>query len=223
MHTSSRHTIISISILLLLLAGAQKTNAQDVYSEQKIRSFTGGIVVGANLATIDNHNFTHYYKVGANLGLIGLAQVASDADVSIELLYSQKGRNTNQATGTNVPGLDFIHMYDRLDYIEIPAMINYIDPLKDHFGVGLSYGRLLNYSENLISDRNITIHQANYPFNKDDMELLAGAEIHLWQPLYLTLRYQYSLIRIREEGPGNFTSPGAHNNLWVLRFVYMFN
>ena len=212
-----------MSMLLLSLAAVQIAHAQDVYSEQKFHSFSCGIVAGANLATIDNHNFTHYYKIGANVGAIGLAQIASDADISFELLYSQKGRNTTQATGTNVPGLDFIKMYDRLDYVEIPAMINYIDPLKDHFGVGLSYGRLLNYSETLVSDRNITLHPANYPFNKDDMELLAGAEVHLWQPLYLTIRYQYSLIRIREEGPGNFTSPGQHNNLWVLRFVYMFN
>jgi hypothetical protein len=222
-HTNSKYTIIGFSILVLLFAAGQRATAQDVYKEAKIRSFRGGIVAGANLATIDNHNFTHYYKVGANLGGIGYMRVSNETDLSLELLYSQKGRNTSALTGTNVPGLEFIKMYDRLNYVEVPAMINYIDPLDDHFGVGLSYGRLLNYTESLVTDRNIHLIQSNYPFNKDDMELLAGAEIHLYKPLYLTLRYQYSIIKIRDLGPGNFSSPGAHNNLWVLRLVYMFN
>ncbi len=222
-HTNSKYIFTGISILFLLLAAVQKGTAQDVYQEQKIHGFMYGITAGANFATIDNHNFSHYFKVGANMGAAGFVRIGGETDLSIEALYSQKGRNTTQLTGTNVPGLSFIRMYDRLNYAEVPVMINYLDDLNDHFGVGLSYARLLNAVESLIPDGNINLRQGNYPFNKDDIELLAGTEVHLWQQLYLTLRYQYSLLRIREDGPGNFTSPGQHNNLWVLRVVFMFN
>ncbi len=225
MRTNSYYTTTCMLILTLLLSAVQKGSALegDVYKEQKIHGFTYGIVAGANLATIDDHNFTHYYKVGANLGGFAFVRILPEADISIELLYSQKGRNTSTLTGTNVPNLSFTRMYDRLNYAEVPVMINYLDGNNDHFGAGVSYGRLLNYTESLTPDGHINLHAQNYPFNQDDFELLAGAEFHIWQQFYLTLRYQYSLFRLRPEGPGNFTTPGAHNNLWVVRVAYMFN
>jgi len=223
--TNSKYIFTGISILFLWLAALQKGRAQegDVYKEQKVHGFTVGIAGGVNLATLDNHNFSHYFKVGANLGAVAFVRIGQDIDISVEALYSQKGRNTTQLTATNVPNVSFIRMYDRLNYAEVPVMINFLDGLNDHFGVGLSYGHLLDATESLIPDGHLNLHPADYPFNKDDFELLAGTEVHLWQQLYLTIRYQYSLFRIRPEGPGNFTSPGAHNNLWAVRLVYLFN
>ena len=224
MQTISRHPFFCMLTLLVLLAGVQKGYAQTVYKEQKLRTFSGGFVAGANFSTIDDHDFIHYTKIGANLGGIGFMRFSYRTDLSVEVLFSQKGRNTSTFTGTNKPGLDFIKMYDRLNYIEVPVMINYIDAIKDHFGVGLSYGRLMNYSEKYVTDRNLTVHPSpKYVFNQDDIELLAGAEVHLYKNIYLTVRYQYSLLRIRQEGFGGFTSPGQHNNLWALRIVYLFN
>ena len=222
MRTVSRHFFISISLLAFLLPGARKAYAQGVYDADKSHTFTFGFVAGANFSTIDNHDFIHYTKIGANMGGIAFARISYQSDLSAELLYSQKGRNTTTLTGTNGPGISFIRMYDRLNYVEVPVMFNHIDGREDHFGVGLSYGRLLNYTEHYVTDPNVTLHPEKYPFNQDDVELLVGTEIHIYKQLYLTLRYQYSLPRIRQEGPGNFTSPGQHNNLWAVRILYLF-
>jgi outer membrane protein with beta-barrel domain len=207
-------------MFLLLLTG--NGNAQSNYYVEQPQVFSGGIVAGGNFATIDDDDFTSYYKIGANIGGVVMTRFTSHLAGSMELLFSQKGRKTDQLTETGVSGVNFTYIYDRLNYVEVPIMINYVDKRQDYLGVGLSYGRLVSSTEILATDQILNIQPNLYPFNKDDYELLVGGEIHLRKKLYLTLRFQYSFIPIRTAVPTNFSPPEQNNNLWVARLMYLF-
>lgn len=199
---------------------AWQAAAQD-YSDEIKHAFYGGVVAGGNFATIDNDNFSKYNKVGANLGGIVYARFTDRVALSMELLYSQKGRKTTDLTETGVSGVLFTYIYDRLAYAEVPVMINFFDDHSDHFGIGMSYGRLISSTEILHTDPFVSINPDDYPFNKDDFEFLAGAQIKVWKGLFLNVRFQYSVVSIRKNVPTNFDPPEQNNNLFALRLMYM--
>jgi hypothetical protein len=208
--------------MILLLVG-DKSCAQSSYYEETLQTFQGAVVAGVNFATIDNDNFTRYYKIGANVGCVVFANFTSHLAASMEMLFSQKGRKTNDLTETGVRGVNLTYIYDRLNYVEIPVMINVVDKYRNYFGVGVSYGRLVSSAEILNTDQPYYIQPSLYPFNKEDYELLAGGELHLSKKLFLTVRFQISMAQIRTNVPTNFTPTEQYNNLWVLRLMYMVN
>ncbi len=217
MNLTIKIVLFAISTLMV-----NKMSAQSNFYEGSKRIFYGGLVVGGNFATIDNDDFTHYAKTGANLGGLVFARLGEHADIGIEMLFSRKGRKTNDLTQTGVPGVNFTNIYDRLNYVEVPIMINYVDKYRNHFGVGISYSRLVNYTELLDTDPYLYIPANQHPFNKEDYQLLIGSELHVWKEFFLTLRFQFSIVPIRNGVPTNFSPQEQYNNLWVVRCMYLF-
>ena len=199
-----------------------KSSAQNYYDEPQ-PVFSGALLAGANFATLDDDEDTPYDKLGANLGGAVFVRIKPHFDVSMEMLFSQKGEKTNQLTPTGIQGINFTYIYDRLNYVEIPVMLNYIDRFNDHFGIGFSYGRLVSSTEILNTDSYLTIQTAQYPFNKDDYEFLIGTEFHVWKRFYLTFRFQYSMMKVQTVLPTNYSPNEQNNNLFVLRLMYLLN
>ena len=204
------------------MANAQEDDEEHgLYIEQP-RVFYAGLMTGANFAQVDGDNFAGYHKVGLNVGGIGYVQLQKHAAISWEILYSQKGAKSNFPRPSGIDSIYIVKYGINAGYAEIPVMINYFDKRKSHFGVGVSYSRLVSATETLKTDRPYTIDLTKYPFVKNNYDIVAGAELHLVKGLFLNVRFQYSLVPIRTNTPPNFSRAGKqYNNLWTVRLMYL--
>jgi len=204
------------------VANAQEDDEEHgLYIEQP-RVFYAGLMAGANFAQVDGDNFAGYHKVGLNVGGIGYVQLQKHVAISWEILYSQKGAKSNFPRPSGIDSIYIVKYGINAGYAEIPVMINYFDKRKSHFGVGVSYSRLVSANETLKTDRPYTIDLTKYPFVKNNYDIVAGAELHLVKGLFLNVRFQYSLVPIRTNTPPNFSRAGKqYNNLWTVRLMYL--
>ncbi len=211
-------------IIIIFLFGTfyNNTIAQSNYFVEESKTFYGGLLAGFNFATIDNDDFTQYNKVGMNTGAVVYILFTNHLAASMEMLYSEKGRVSHDLVATGIQGVNFTEIHTTLKYAEIPIMINYFDRKQGILGIGLSYCRLINSSDYMTTDPYVYIDPAKYPFNKEDLELLVGGQLHLKNNFYLTIRFQISVAEIRNKVPTDFYPTEQYNNLWVLRLMYLF-
>ena len=206
-------------LLAFLLLSITKVSAQNYYTDD--HKFYGGLVLGTNLSQVDGDDYRGYDKAGLNAGAIVFSKIDDQLAWSMEILYSQKGSKSNGVQALE-PGI-YIQKYGvNLNYAEVPVMINYFIKGKSNFGGGLSYSRLASSSENLTEIGAATPNLNNYPFKKNDLNLILGGNVHLWQGLYFNLRFQYSMVSIRDKIPQNYVNAAQYNNMWVLRVMYLF-
>ena len=205
---------------------AQEEEDEHQMYVERPKVFYGGAIVGVNFAQVDGDYFAGYHKIGFNGGAIVYAQVARHVALSMEILYSQKGSKSHiPEPSLTLPNTYIIKYGIAANYVEVPVMINYFDKRKSHFGVGVSYGRLVNSHETLDIDSSNTVHSidlnAKYPFAPNALDFLAGVELHLWKGLFLNVRFQYSMIPIRTVLPKDFARAEESNNLWAVRLMYL--
>jgi hypothetical protein len=198
------------------------------YNDDQV--FYGGIVLGTNFTQVDGDNFAGYHKVGINGGLIVYAKVAENLAASMELLYSQKGA---RAGNNQLPARAFdqstifTKFSSKLNYAEIPLMLNYFDGRKSNFGGGFSYSQLVTSKESYTSGSGAVYDKnaINYPFRKYDLNFLVNGNVSLTKGLFFNLRFAYSLISIRSLKNRPITAAQSRpisNNVWTMRFMYMF-
>jgi len=108
--------------------------------------FKAGVILGANLSQIDGDKSDGYIKLGITGGLRGVAIITDKIELSIELLFDQRGSRSQKIFDTN-----FFPFSITNNYISVPVVFNYQDWLDEsgdyyklHFHTGLSYGRLIN-------------------------------------------------------------------------------
>lgn len=219
-----------ITLVIILTTFSIGLYAQAEYDEdfqrgyyiEEPRVFYGGLLLGANFCQVDGDNFAGYHKIGANVGGIVYGQFTKHGAVSLEILFSQKGAKSNIVKESGINNL-FIQKYNiSANYAEVPIMINYFDKRKSHFGIGVSYSRLVSVSETMTTDPAIPFDFDQYPFRKNNLEGIAGAQLHLVKGLFLNVRFQYSLLPIRTNVPPNFSRAQQFSNVWVVRLMYLF-
>lgn len=217
-------------ILILLLFISTRSMAQisedaDVYSD-RIKVISVGGLVGANFCQVDGDSYAGYYKPGLNVGGIGYARIYKNMALSFELLYSQRGAKDNGIRYSPVDSATLIINYNiNAVYAEIPLMINYFDKRKSHFGMGVSYGRLVSSKENVVLDTasKLVVDFNKYPFNSSSLDFVASAQMHLWKGLFFNIRFQYGLTPMRTVSPpGLSRADKQFNNLWSVRLMYVF-
>jgi Outer membrane protein beta-barrel domain len=220
-------TLISTAFPGLVRAQDEEDDEPHGLYVEKPRVFYGGLIVGANFAQVDGDYFAGYRKVGLNVGGIEYAQLAKHVALSLEILYSQKGSKSDGAQISPYNGNVLILNYGiSANYAEIPVMINYFDKRRSHFGIGVSYSRLVSSNETVTADSNNVIYHPDfnqaYPFKKDEFDVLAGVELHLWKGLFLNMRFQYSMTPIRTQiPPPTYARADQYNNMWAVRLMYL--
>ena len=191
------------------------------------RIFYGGLIGGANFAQVDGDYFAGYHKVGFNGGGIMYAQLAKHVALSLEILYTQRGSKSSIGEPSPANAHVYIMKYGiNVNYAEIPLMINYFDKRRSHFGIGVSYGRMVNSSESITVDSNGKVKNldfnVNYPFKKDAFDFVSGAEMHLWKGLFLNIKFQYSIVPIRTQlPPPDYARANQYSNMWSVRLMYL--
>lgn len=215
----------AIVFLLTAITGVSRVFAQvEDDANGNPRIFSVGVLAGSNFCQVDGDNFAGYYKVGLNVGGIAYAKVRKNAALSFEILYSQKGAKSRYGRYGDIDSALYINKYaTNLNYAEIPVMINFFDKHRSHAGLGVAYGRLIN-SDEKVSTNPVYSRDLNkdYPFKKNDFQLIAGAQLHLWKGLFMNLRVQYSLVPIRTNLPPGISRSSQYNNLWTFRLMYLF-
>lgn len=215
---------VVVSVIFLFSPGF--STAQSYYEEdEEIRTFYGGLLLGANFSQVDGDYYAGFRKTGINAGAIVYAKLGSKVAASMEILFSQKGARGHRArvsTGAKYT----IQKYNiNLNYAEVPIMINYFDKRKSHFGAGLSYSQLISGNETVQTDPGYPVSDLNalYPFRKFDLNAVICGNLHLKGGWFLNYRYQYSLLPIRTKADPELSRTGEQfNNMHVLRIMYLF-
>ncbi len=211
-------------ILLILIFTSYQSYSQEYYLEDN-HTFIGGLIAGANFSQVDGDNFAGYRKTGLNVGGIVYTRFTSHIAGSLEILYNERGSKSNGAKRT-VSGLADILSYGiKLNYAEIPVMINYVDKNKAMVGIGLSYAQLISSSETVETSNtalNDSLHLERYPFKNNDINFVFGGSLRFFKGFYLNLRYQYSLFPIRDDWNKEIGRAKHYNNFWTLRLMYVF-
>lgn len=197
------------------------------YYDENDRTFFGGLVAGTNFTQVDGDNFAGYHKVGWNAGAIVYAKLMERLAASMELNYAQKG---SRAALSQLPKLAndrstaLTDYKIKLNYLEVPVLLNYFDKKRNNFGAGLSYCQLATSKESYRDGFGNSYEQDAklYPFRKIDANFILNGSAHVWKGFFINLRFSYSLFSIRNAH--NYLTGRAeqYNNVWTTRIMYLF-
>jgi len=228
MNKSRKFTaLIVINILSLCfcyVAAAQISDDTEGLYIEKPKTITIGLVAGGNFCQVDGDSYAGYHKVGLNVGGIGYIQVHRRTAISFEMLYTQKGARSNNVRYSPIDSATLITKYGiNLNYVEIPVMLNYFDKRKSHFGMGMSYSRLINSTETMSTLPEYNIDFTKFPFRTNTYDFVACAQMHVWKGLFFNIRFQYALTPARTNSPTSLSrAQKQFNNLWTVRLMYLF-
>ena len=181
------------------------------------QTFKAGAIIGLNAAQIRGDASAGFNKLGIMGGLRVAVEVSEKVDLSLEMLYSQRG-SFQQVTNNNPEEFRIT-----TDYIDVPVAFNYRDWLVEegyyriHFHAGLSYGRLINSGTD-----DINLNAVVENFNENDISWLAGTSYYFNENLALTARYTRS-VNLLFEGPGTGTNSNSFLGFFLtFHVLYMF-
>ena len=215
-----------IILLLSFLTAAGPTFAQHPFFAEAPanRSFYGGFTLGANFSQVNGDMASGYNKVGLHAGPLVYVRFSPLFGAGLELLYAQKGSKVRRVTESYYTGTS-VEAYDmKLNYVEVPLMLYYFGHRRLHYGLGVSYARLINSKEEAFTIAPVNLDPSLYPFKRDAVDLLAEVNYMFYPGWFIGLRYDYSLTSIRDAeripvGYGGGLAPGQYHNLFSLRVV----
>jgi hypothetical protein len=186
------------SILFVLMTIFFITTSQNLEAQQR---FKAGLTFGLNAAQINGDNTGGYNKLGIVGGLRAITVLTEKSDLSIELLYSQRGSRNDKAEPINIR-ID-------LNYIEIPVTYNFKDWYIEDEGYykvqavgGLAFSRLLRAD---VEDAFGVTAEATDDFNTNDIGIVLGAEFFLSKHWSLSGRWtsSFNLLSDAENSPSS--------------------
>ncbi len=184
------------------------------------QSFKGGLMAGLSTTQVDGDTYSGYNR----FGIIGGAYVGLDLSPKfawqLEMKFFQKGsyKKQNQNAG------DFTTYNLRLNYIEMPFLIKYKFKTKFNFEAGLSLGYLAGVKEG--NEDGPYPSNLLIPFHKAELSYLFGVYYQLFKKLSFNVRYEYSVLPIREHINGErwiLFQRGQFNNVIGFSFYYQIN
>jgi hypothetical protein len=199
--------------------------AQSGYYLEDPKVFNGGIIAGANFTQVDGDTYYGYHKVGLNVGAVVYVHFTEKFGASMELDYTQKGSRGESVSNSVSIGQYVEKYFMDLNYAEVPVTLHY-KTHKIDIEAGVSYARLINSKEWVLTDQPVVIDPVANRFNTNDIDYIIGAARQVYKNLYVNARFQYSIISIRpaERVPYGFGygSDGQFNNMLNLRLIYLF-
>jgi Outer membrane protein beta-barrel domain len=138
--------------------------------------FRGGFVAGLNAAQIDGDATAGYRQVGLSSGVRALVELGGRWELLLDILYSQKGSRKSFANEAPYGK----EAFSRLNYLEVPLLINYRDwevasksgakYYKVHLSAGVSYNNLFSASSNENFSHKVVLDK----FRKSDICYVGG-------------------------------------------------
>ncbi|MGP1514914.1 MAG: outer membrane beta-barrel protein [Bacteroidales bacterium] len=207
--------------------------------ESKSQLFKANLSAGVCISQIDGDELYGFKHVNFTGGVgVMMPLIAEKTDegfqLSTELLLTQRGAKNSYI-------LDPFKYQCDLTYIDIPLLIHYADKRAGAtFGIGLQYGRLIStkeiwtLSDTMINGMDRPMDVNNHKFNKNDLSFVADFRFTIWRNLKLDIRWQYSLLPIKEnvEFFNSYNSGDVLYRSWKrdyksqylsVKFVYVIN
>jgi len=195
--------------------------SQLVYSQV----FKGEVIAGFNKSQVDGDEVFGFKRYGFTGGLGVVAPLYKNWSLSLETLYSQKGsRQKKQYSDSLEDGSYSL----KLNYAEVPFMIQYTDRDVASAGLGVSWNRLVYVDEWRNKAHIDSVSLLSGVFDRDDWIAFADVRVRLYKNLILNARYSYSIDKIatrvvEDSRSGNPNERDFKNNLWSFRLIYMIN
>jgi len=176
------------------------------------QTFGGGVLAGLSASQVDGDNWGGYHKAGLCFGVYTNAQLNDYIDAQLELRYVQKGSNSNSKENETF-------YKSKLDYIELPVYLkyNFLDKFSANIGVAAGYLQKSTEDKDGIGDE-----PADPEFNPFEFSGLAGVEYHILDRLFFNVRFNYSILAVRDH-PGDqtfFLNKGQYNNVLTFTLHY---
>lgn len=184
-------------------------------NDKDFRLFDAGLVGGINFTQVHGDNLAGFNKIGINTGAIAHINFNPNWSLSFEVLYTQKG----SATYPDPNDLSAFEYKLKMQYAEIPVLINYNDKNRLIFSAGLAYGRLFGAEEVINGNETPNIEEA---LTSTDLSYVFGGTMLIGETRHFgaNFRYQQSFITIGESAQSNV--PGLINVVLSLRGIYYF-
>jgi len=155
------------------------------------QTFKAGAILGFTASQINGDADAGFNKPGIEGGLKALVNIGEKSDLSLEILFSQRGSKEEARADGQVQDIY------RTAFVAIPVVYSYKDWLSDteeyyrlHFHAGLSYGRLIS-AELDNDDDNTEFVELWF---KNDLSFLVGATYFANEHLGFTFRYNRSIF-----------------------------
>lgn len=212
------------AIVTILLSTATARTAAQAYNEE-YNNFVAGLVGGLNFTQVDGDGYRGYSKIGFNgggiiylpFGYMENMPLDGTLALSLEVSFTQKGSKGK----TPIPNTGVLSQDINLQYAEVPIQLNfYRGSRKTGFGAGFSVGYLAS-SEELIDNGGGVILKNALPFRKFDFNFVLTGNVHLYKGFFLSPRFQYSLVSIRNNNSMYGGRNEQFNNVVSLRLMYL--
>ena len=214
-----------IILVLLLLLPTSVLFAQN--SNTQIR-FRGGAILGLNATQVDGDNIVGYHKLGLNAGFISEIPINQKWFVSLEILFNQKGSQSSRRQDSLALGTPSLYPADfkiKLNYADVPILINYQDKKNISFGLGFSVGwlvydtlRIESYLQGVPPSSLYTISK----LRKTDEDVLVNFDYSITQHFIVNFRFAYSFLAFGQSPYSKQYHYGMYNNILTCRMIYLF-
>lgn len=174
------------------------------------QKFEGGIFSGVCASQVSGDSYSGFNKAGLIIGGSVRRSVSVNWNLQMEMLYVQKGSRHMQSDPS------FIEFYQlKVNYIEIPLLLQYRKNEKLVIEGGVSFGVLTNEGteENLSGPIS-----GQLPFHSKEYALHIGAEYRIAEKFGLNLRLSNSILPIREHASG---ATYLYNNGQLNTAIYL--
>jgi hypothetical protein len=186
--------------------------------------FKGEVIGGTNLSQVDGDEAYGFKKLGFVGGVGVVAPVYKNWSLSLETLYSQKGSKLPPQFNDSLDGSYKL----KLDYVEVPFMVQYTDHDVVSAGLGVSWNRLVKVEEFRNGYQVDSVSVLTNVFDRDDWMAFGDVRVRVYKGLILNARYSYSLKKIAtrtviDSETGKPNERDWYNNVWSFRLIYMIN
>jgi len=200
--------IISIIIFLSLILGVQKLHSQN--------QFKASAVVGLTAAQLGGDSLSGYDKLGTCFGAKLSYDIAEKFDLSMELLYSQRGSRSSLGFSNNGSNST------ALNYLEIPVYVTLNDWLiekEDYYKVGIFTG--LSYAYLISAEsKNSILAGRESEFKDHDISVRVGVYYAFTRNVVFRAYYTDSFTKLVEGDL--FNTDGLDSFFWTFRLEYNF-
>lgn len=184
------------------------------------QSFSGGISAGLTASQVDGDTYSGYHRAGFAAGASVGLDLSPKFAWQMELKYIQKGSYKRQ----NPDAGDYSIYKLRLNYVEMPLMIKYKFKPKIIFDAGIGIGYLMKTVEE--DEYGVFPVGTAQSFHKAEISYQIGGYYLLSKKLSFNIRYNYSLLAIRNHVAGErwiLFQKGQFNNVFVFSLCYQLN
>ncbi len=224
MRYSLKIEIMRLKVFLLTIAvvlGAISMQAQVIQGE---------LIGGINFSKVEgdrvNNGMFKFNKPGVNVGLGAIVPLGHNFAANFEILFTQKGAYKKYG---DVDSAQPMYL-TRLNYVEIPVLIQYTDKGKYTFGLGASYSRLVG-AKWVVNGRTVTNSVNDGYYSTDNFDWIADFRFRIYKQLKFNIRYAYSLKSIwsgtedqlLETIGGEKQDMDQRNSMITFRVIWIFN